>query len=99
MTRSLNLKVYRGAGHALDTPSRPYQAAFTILAVPLAFALGYTAFRTRHLRPLISAFAVIGLARSAARALGARRRADGDDRLDETVRQTFPASDAPAMQP
>ena len=104
MTRSLNLNVYRSASGALETHSRPYQAAFTMLAVPLAFALGFTAVRTRSLKPLVSAFAVIGLARSAARALGARRRITREERritreerIDDAVAQTFPASDPPAF--
>jgi hypothetical protein len=95
MTESSNLRVYRGTAHALDRPR--YETAFTLLAVPLACALGVVALRSRRLRPLLSAFAVIGLARSAARLLAQYRHDDDERRIDQAVEQSFPASDPPAF--
>ena len=98
MAEPLNLKLYRNSNDAFTpTPAR-YQATFTMLAVPLALALGFVAFRTRRMRPLMSAFAVLGLARSAASLLRNRQNDVREQRIDDAVEQSFPASDSPAMR-
>jgi hypothetical protein len=96
MAEPLNLKLYRSSSKGLRR-SRRYQTTFILLAMPLAVGLGFVAVRTRRLRPLLSAFAVIGLARSAAHALRSRRHWLREERIDEAVEQSFPASDAPAF--
>ena len=44
MTEPLNLKLYRNSADAFAPSPRRYQAAFTMLAVPLMFGLGFVAF-------------------------------------------------------
>jgi hypothetical protein len=98
MTEPLNLKLYRNSADAFAQSPRRYQATFTMLAVPLMFGLGFVAFRTRRMRPLWSAFAVLGLAHSAAQLLRSRSHELRDRHLDEAGEQSFPASDSPALR-
>ena len=98
MTEPLNLKLYRNSADAFAPSPRRYQAAFTMLAVPLMFGLGFVAFRTKRMRPLMSAFAVLGIARSAAQLLKYRSNELRDRHLDEAGKQSFPASDAPPIR-
>jgi len=99
MAEPLNLKVYRNSVDAFTRSPRNYLATFTVLAVPLAFALSFVAFRTRRLRPLLSALAVLKLARSAAQMLQDRQHHRREQQIDEALDQSFPASDSPALQP
>lgn len=99
MADSLNLNLYRTGEGALAPRSGRYQVTFTMLAAPLAFALGFAAIRNKRLRPLVSAFAVLGLARSAAQMLARRRDDRREQRIDEAVEDSFPASDPPALRP
>jgi hypothetical protein len=96
--RPLNLGVYRGEADAFDARASRYRIAFSTLAMPLAVALGFAAFRSRRPGLLMSAFAVMGLARSAAHALARRRREVRESRIDAAVEQSFPASDPPAWR-
>jgi hypothetical protein len=98
MAEHINLTVYRQSAARARSP-RNRQTTYAMLAVPVAFALGFLAFRSRRLRPLASACAVLGMAGSATLMLRRREREAREKRIDKTVEASFPASDAPALQP
>jgi hypothetical protein len=93
MAEHINLNVYRRSAAARRLSPRNHPTAFALLAL----GLGFVAFRTRRLRPLASALAVLGIARSAAGLFRHRERDAREKRLDKTVEESFPASDAPAL--
>ena len=67
-----------------------------VLAFPVGLGLGLLAWRVRRLRPMLTplVFATIGWSVNQLLAPGHGRR---EQRIDEALEATFPASDPPAL--
>jgi hypothetical protein len=71
--------------------------AVAVLALPVGLGLGLLAWRVRRLRPMLTPLVFSAMAWSVNRLLASRHDGRREERIDEALEATFPASDPPAL--